>query len=175
MAVGAHGSQLAGTEPHVQMATKLDTAIVTIHPQLMVDINAAEVTPNRWIAMNVTMAMEDASIDALTTKDLIRVVAILDTKLHHTGNTAIVCIHICDIFFKFHITARIVRRGEEKLGIGTFFFYLQNDLGTWDRVEITKNSTGIKIWLKNKSILGSGLWAKVWVGYGIPLSFYRSS
>ena len=109
MAVGALGSQLAGTEPHAQMATKLDTAIVTIHLQLMADVNAAEVALNGWTVMNVTIAMGDASIGALTTKDLIRVVAILDTKLHHSGNTAIVCIHesFCDIFFlkkKLHIT-----------------------------------------------------------------------
>ena len=107
MAVGAHGSQLAGTKPHAQMATKLDTAIVTIRPQPMVDTTAEEVAPNRWTAMNVTIAMGDASTDALTTKGLIRVVAILDTKLHHTGNTAIVCIHesFFDIFFcKLNIT-----------------------------------------------------------------------
>ena len=43
MVDGAHGSQLAGTKPSVQVDIKPDTATVTILARLMVGVNAAEV------------------------------------------------------------------------------------------------------------------------------------
>lgn len=43
MVHGAHGSQLAGTKPSVQMGTKPDTATVTILLRLTVGVPAAEV------------------------------------------------------------------------------------------------------------------------------------
>lgn len=93
MADGLHGSQLAGTKLNAQMAIKRGTATVTIRPQHTVATTVAEVAPNRQIAMNVSMATGDASIDVLTMLDPISVAAILGINLRQgTGNNAIVSV-----------------------------------------------------------------------------------
>lgn len=63
MVHGAHGSQLAGTKPSVQMDIKPDTATVTILARLTVGVHAAEVEARGEIAMSVKTETEDVTID----------------------------------------------------------------------------------------------------------------
>lgn len=63
MVDGAHGSQLAGTKPSVQMDIKPDTASVTILARLTVGVNEAEVEARGEIAMSVKTGAEDVTID----------------------------------------------------------------------------------------------------------------
>ena len=104
MAVGAHGSQLAGTRPHAPMDIKQDTENVMIPPHKTVERNAVGAVPKRKSAMNVVIETEAVSRYVPTLADLIRVAAYLVISLHRrTGKIATVSASGCFWMFFFYI------------------------------------------------------------------------